>query len=529
MLRVGELWREVLPSGTRLLAGEAGLDREVTWPARLRSRPPAFGQLKGGEVALVGLQTLQQLDPALGLARVLRQVQRAGVVAAVVNGEPPADALAAADELGLPLFVVPADALLADLERTITQQVLERRADLQRRAREVERELMELAIEGQGVAAIVARLSQALGRSAWLLASDGCALAKQDGYAGGVALADATARELVHSLAGRLDSTRLRAADPPALAVAVGGRAFLAAPVVRDGKPCAYLALDGAGTPSPLERTATARAAAACAVELARSQAVLAAQQSLVTEPMLAVLDETLPAEVAAARAAHAGLDLAAVWVVGVVESAGDAPLEPDALAALRAAVGRGSVWAWRAAQMVALLPPAVAEDTRLHGIVEAALDGQRVSLGLGRPYTGVAGLRASYHEAVWALRLSLLLQGSGAATAFATLGVHRLLYRPEHADEIRDFAAALLGTLQRHDAEHGSELVHTLDTYLRSGGSPTETASRLGLHRNTVLYRLQRITAIADVDLGDAERCLELYLALRADEVLRALGGARP
>lgn len=528
MLRVAELWREVLPSGTRLLAGMAGLDREVTWPARLRSRTPAFGQLKGGEVALVGLRTLQQLDPSLGLARVVRQVQRAGVVAIVVDGEPPADAVAAADALGLPLLAVPADTSFGDLERAITRQVLERRADLQRRTRVVERELMELAIEGRGVAAIVARLSRAVGRCAWLLADDGCTLAAQPAHGRPVVLADATARELVRALAERVSSTRLRAADPPALAVVVGGSTFLGAPVVQEGQPRAYVALDGSGTPSPLDRAATARAAAACAVELARSHAVLAAQHGATIEPLLAVLDETLPAEIAASRAAHAGLDLTTAWIVGVVESAADEPLNPHALSALRPAVGGASAWAWRSGQVLALLAPAVAEDPQLHGIVEAALDGQRVSLGLGRPYSGVVGLRASYREATWALRLGALLHGPGAATAFGALGVHRVLFRPEHAEELRDFAAGLLGPLQRHDAEHGSELVRTLDTYLRSGGSPTETASRLGLHRNTVLYRLQRIAAITDLELADAERCLELYLALRADEVLRVLESGR-
>jgi purine catabolism regulator len=526
VLRVAELCREILPPGALLFGGSAGLDAEVSWPVRLRSRPPAFGQLKGGEVALIGLATLQQLDPQLRLARVIHELHRAGVSAIVVNGEPPHDARAAADESGIPLIAVPAETVLSDLERTIVQALLERRTDTQRRARELERELMELAIDGQGVPAIVARLAQALRRGAWVITPDGQPIAGVGARGTAVALAAPIARQLAHDAHERLRRSRLLAADPPVLPLALGGDAFLVAPIVQEGQPSAFLALDGTGQPSPLDRAAVARAAAACAVVVSRSLAVLAAQREQDEPPMLSVLDEDVPPEVAASRAARADLDLTRAWAACVVTGAEGQALDPGVATALQAAVTPESIWAWRDGAAVGLLAPEIADAQALLATVRAALDGQHVRLGLGRPYVGVAGLRRSYREATWALRLGSSVGEGGMATAFATLGVHRLLCAPDQAADIEAFCAALLGTLQQHDATQGSELVRTLDVYLRSGGSPTETAARLGLHRNTVLYRLQRIVAITGLDLDNAERRLELYLALRATEVLRALGG---
>ena len=49
MSTVEEVWQVALPAGTSLVAGEAGLGREVTWTARLRPRPPGFDALEGGE------------------------------------------------------------------------------------------------------------------------------------------------------------------------------------------------------------------------------------------------------------------------------------------------------------------------------------------------------------------------------------------------------------------------------------------------------------------------------------------------
>ena len=51
-------WEVLLPAGTQLLAGEAGLDRSVTWPVVLRTHPPAFDPLRGGELAIVPLDRL---------------------------------------------------------------------------------------------------------------------------------------------------------------------------------------------------------------------------------------------------------------------------------------------------------------------------------------------------------------------------------------------------------------------------------------------------------------------------------------
>ena len=53
VLTVDDVIKLALPSGTTVVAGRAGLDREVTWAARIRSSPPAFGHLAGGELVLL--------------------------------------------------------------------------------------------------------------------------------------------------------------------------------------------------------------------------------------------------------------------------------------------------------------------------------------------------------------------------------------------------------------------------------------------------------------------------------------------
>ena len=78
------------------------------------------------------------------------------------------------------------------------------------------------------------------------------------------------------------------------------------------------------------------------------------------------------------------------------------------------------------------------------------------------------------------------------------------------------------LGTLERRD-QRGT-LRETLRAYLETGGSQAEASNRLGIHRNTLAYRLRRIGELIGRDVGDPTSWLTLHLALRASELLRVV-----
>jgi len=110
-------------------------------------------------------------------------------------------------------------------------------------------------------------------------------------------------------------------------------------------------------------------------------------------------------------------------------------------------------------------------------------------------------------------------LFGADSITAFADLGLYRLLYALQPLPELRAFRDEALERLRPKD--RGGVLLQTLEAYLATNGSPTDAAERLHLHRNTVLYRLGRIEDLLGVDLRDAEVRLGLHLALKIGDVL--------
>lgn len=69
---------------------------------------------------------------------------------------------------------------------------------------------------------------------------------------------------------------------------------------------------------------------------------------------------------------------------------------------------------------------------------------------------------------------------------------------------------------LANHDRSHGTELVTTLKVYFQSVGNIKETASKLGLHMNTVRYRIAKAQEIAELDLADPDERLLAELQIR-------------
>ncbi|HEX6710013.1 MAG TPA: helix-turn-helix domain-containing protein [Rubrobacter sp.] len=77
----------------------------------------------------------------------------------------------------------------------------------------------------------------------------------------------------------------------------------------------------------------------------------------------------------------------------------------------------------------------------------------------------------------------------------------------------------ALIEPLQEYDRTRRSDLVRTLKTYFAAGANASEAADRLFLHRNSMLYRLDRIQKLTGLDLKDDRVALALQLGLLATE----------
>ena len=173
MITVEDVIKLALPPGTTVVAGRAGLGREVTWAARIRSSPPAFGHLAGGELVILPVAILAELDERLQLDEAIRRLAELGVAGAAVLGTIGKPARDAAEAAGLPLLALPKGADIGALERDAARLITERRREVQHRGQEVLRLLMDLAIAGEPLGDVVRELARISGRPVALEGRDG--------------------------------------------------------------------------------------------------------------------------------------------------------------------------------------------------------------------------------------------------------------------------------------------------------------------------------------------------------------------
>ncbi|HET6885259.1 MAG TPA: helix-turn-helix domain-containing protein [Rubrobacteraceae bacterium] len=99
-----------------------------------------------------------------------------------------------------------------------------------------------------------------------------------------------------------------------------------------------------------------------------------------------------------------------------------------------------------------------------------------------------------------------------------ALVDAQRLLEELARSPDLAPFRE-LVWPLVEHDRERRSDLVRTLQAYFAAGGNASEAADRMFLHRNSLLYRLERIRKLTGLDLRDPWVALALQLGLLALE----------
>ena len=139
------------------------------------------------------------------------------------------------------------------------------------------------------------------------------------------------------------------------------------------------------------------------------------------------------------------------------------------------------------------------------------------VSAGRSATHAGQAGVNQGRKEALRALTLGERLRGPGRITAYGD--VFALDYAERLAEDrsMTSVYERVLSRLGVFDEAEGTDLVPTLEIFLASGCSWQRTATDMGIHRNTVLYRLKRVKELAGLDLTNLETRFIIQLALRA------------
>ncbi len=519
MLTVGNL---IADCGLELVAGAEGAERPIRWVHISELEDPT-PWLSGGELLLT---TGIQLSGAARQRRFVElladhEVAGLGLGTGFQHKRMPKALMDEADKRGMPLFEVPYEMpFIAITERAFALLVNEQYAILERSAQVHER-LERLVIEGRGLKAVLGSLASAIGGSAIVQDAGGRELARHSGKDGpGTAAlkalgAEASARSAIsaltpfepqhESLAGR------------ALAVPVPGR--------RGGAPVAWLTVVSQRDPlGDFERLTARQGAIAVGLELMRERVVRETERRLAGDLLAEALSGRLDSDELRGRLRPFGIGAEVAVLVFELDDphAGERPVESElanagipALVATSAAAGRPL--------LCAVIDPRSGDPVEVAGSLRSALAGTHgpVRAAASRR-VAVGSLRRAFHEARCALEATSLADGNAPEVAsHRDLGAFTLLLSLQDEDALRLYSDGLLEPIERTEGEYGGELLRSLEAYIEHNGNWERAARQLYCHRHTLRYRIRKIEELTGRDLSRATDRIELWLALRARELV--------
>ena len=515
MLTIESLTSEL---GLKVSAGEeAAGEREIRWVHITELLDPT-PWLSGGELLLTTGIPLENAELQRKFIRLLSDsgVAGLGFGTGFDHTKIPKALLSEADGCDFPIFEVPYETPFIAITEAAFSRLVNDQYDVLSRGIAVNERLERLVLQGGGLDEIAREIAAAIGGSSVVLDARGEILAS-----GGRKVPE----DLLDPIRQEVQPRGAAAAPFVPNQTDLRGRA-LAHPVSpRAGSAEAWLVVvQRSGELGDFERLCVQQAAIVVALELMRGRVAKETERRLSGEVLAATLSGRLAADDVRDRLAPFGIGERALVLAFEL---GDAAAAEPTLAAFLASQNRPAVVAPHPAGRRELLcavvdggkgdPLELATQARLK--LEAVHGPTRAATSRALPTERV---RHSFHEARCALEATSFSNGAAPEVAsYRDLGAFTLLLSVQDTEALRLYCESVLGPIEDSDERYAGELLRSLEAYIDRNGHWERAAGDCYCHRHTLRYRIKRIEDLTGRDLSRANDRVELWLALRAKELI--------
>lgn len=505
----------------RVVAGGAGLDKEITW-VQVVDHPDIESWVKEGHLLLsTGYNWPKEELPAFAIVEKLAAKGIAGVVLAVPHflEHFPSASVEAAERHGLPLLEIPWEVPFSEITQAVHRELVDQQSRALARSEQIHRELTQAAVSGHSLHDVARVLGQVLDRPVAILGIDGIVLGeftRGDGSTSDGAAADSATDvyrllkedNALALLDGAPHPIRLRLTTPRT-------RSLIGYPVrVRDERAGYVIVCDDEPALSMLDLRAIEHAGTVAALQISH-QRELSVQEARLGYALVASLIEGRfePTPQALERARLLGwndttrLRLCTVLLDEPNPLSREGFDKREAFAAQAALVleGRGlrPLLSLSANQIHMLLPQPLDPDAWW-----AEFQPTRMAMAVSQVHVGVEGMAAAGRETA---ELIEHLR-PGRVHHFEQMLFPRVL--KGDADAQRLFVERLLGSFD--ERKRGHQLLDTAVALAEEGFHLQRSAERLGVHISTLRYRLDRLAEQTGLNLDSADGRFQLQVAVR-------------
>jgi purine catabolism regulator len=513
--------------GVKLATGHDAAGVAVRWVHSTELLDPT-PWLSGGELLLTtGIQLTDEAVQREFVERLAAHgIAGLGLGVGFTHAGLPAGVLAAAADLGFPVFEVPYELPFIALTERASAHLVNEQYEALRRSVAIQARLERLVLEERGLGEVVAAVAGAVGGAAGVLDAHGEVLAWSALERDVPASVLAEVGRRLHG-AGVLEAQAAPA--PLELRVAEPWEAVLALPVVARDRagPHAWLVATRADRRlGDFERLILQQTVTVVALELMRRRIEGDTERRLAGDILAEALTGRLDADELGARLRPFGIGESAAVLAFALE---DPVAAESQLARALERAGVPALVATRGALLCAVIDATGVDPVEIARQARAELRGSgpahpahqmRAAASRAAP---VNALRRSFHEARCALEAVRLRNGTAPEVAsHVDLGAFHLLLSLQDDDALRSYCQGVLAPVEEGDNGYGDELLRSLDAYIEHNGHWERAAAALYCHRHTLRYRIRRVEELTGRDFGNARDRIEFWLALRGRELAR-------
>lgn len=544
----------------RIVAGEAGLDNVVA-SVNVMEVPDIVDWVHPGELLVSTLYPLR--DDKAAVASLIPELAEKGLAGLAVTPDSYIDKLPEsmvkdADRLGFPLIELPPRVSFIDIIQPLTSRILDLQADELQQSDAILRRFLDLVLVGGDYSDIAQVISEVTGRPVTIVDRFRRVL----GQGGNVA--ESSAQHVIDEdrsgeryLGPSLNfegADRSRDQGPTPMAIQLEGSMLgaLVYPVEVSATQLGTILVwdhdDGEAPPRSV--MAIQHGATVVALKMMETRSIGQVEQQFQNEILEGLLSEQTASQANALRLSESlGNRLNPPFAVVLVGS--DVPSHQ--LLTSRERQERSSVDSslhlaeryirsyrrelsfWRRGSHLIVFYPLGSRDSSasresitsmLHEVcarIEVENAPYTVSCGISRSVEELGEFRHAYEEAKQSFEIGRALAGNrrSAVTHYDDLGLLRFAQVSETSMGIRRYCLDMLGPLLDHDRRSPASLLETLQVYLESNQNHAQAARVLGIHYNSLRYRLKKIRELVGDIFEEPQKRLAIEVALHLHSLL--------
>ncbi|MCA9950116.1 MAG: helix-turn-helix domain-containing protein [Anaerolineales bacterium] len=530
---ISDILRLALPLKTAVMGDPSGTRQNVYWVVLLTTWNHLEDQIKDGDLAIVPPHLQAEISESQFRRNLqsVAQLKIAGLLCFKTISQVTSET---ANKLSLPILVVPQTIQVREAHQAITSLLLDRQRATSERAMQLYRQLSDMSREGKGLQAMTDMMSKLTGNIVVVqdkrLEIQAASWPHDTAVNNEAITREINKREALPSiLRNRKAAAKARQSYWQQI-LPIENMARLVSPIVSGDRARGYLSIIGpAGSLDMLDSLTAEQGAAACALEMAKAKAVSEAKKSLRGDFLEGLLAGTLPAteiKRLEGRLDHDTKEPHAImifsWIgtktpsIRRMETTISWLMTNHTRPALVHVYGGQHICVFQALKDPTDMETAHEFSRRFREQIAAEFPKDIIIGGMSGPAETLEDWPRVYSEALQAMQVGKRLHLSNQIVEFNSLGVYQLLCELEDNPIVQQFTQQIIDPLAQYDVQHRGSLVQTISAYFDHHGNISQTAESLFVHRNTLLYRIDRIQELTGQDLTNADMRLSLHLALK-------------